>query len=69
MVDKYAKWLKETEVFVADESKRAKKNPWWSIFSGAAPNSSPTNLGITSTNNNLEAYKNAILSKRNANRQ
>ncbi|KAK4878820.1 hypothetical protein RN001_011326 [Aquatica leii] len=33
--DKYAAWLKESEYYVADESKRIKKSSWWSIFSSA----------------------------------
>lgn len=32
LVDKYAKWLRETEYFRADESKRTKKASWWNMF-------------------------------------
>lgn len=34
MMEKYTRWLKETELFRTDESKRIKKASWWGIFSG-----------------------------------
>lgn len=33
MVDKYARWLRESENFKTDESKRVKKASWWGLFS------------------------------------
>lgn len=35
LVSKYADWLKETEYFRANESKRVKKTTWWGLFSGS----------------------------------
>lgn len=37
MIEKYAKWLKESEYFKTDETKRAKKASWWGIFSNSNP--------------------------------
>lgn len=34
MMEKYARWLRETETFRTDESKRPKKASWWGIFGG-----------------------------------
>lgn len=58
MIDKYATWLKETEHFVADESKRVKKSPWWSIFNGSAGSANPNNLGF---NNEPTTFRNLQL--------
>lgn len=55
LMDKYAKWLKESEHFVADETKRIKKNSWWSVFSGNSENPNPTNLGFV---NEINGFKN-----------
>ncbi|XP_045467228.1 alpha-tocopherol transfer protein-like [Harmonia axyridis] len=35
LVDKYAVWLKETELFKTDESKRIKKTTWWGLLTGS----------------------------------
>lgn len=36
MMEKYARWLKETELFRTEESKRIKKSSsWWGFFSGS----------------------------------
>lgn len=32
MMEKYARWLRETELFRTDESKRIKKASWWGLF-------------------------------------
>lgn len=35
MMDKYARWLKETELFKTNEGKRIKKaSSWWGLFGG-----------------------------------
>ncbi|KAF5285072.1 hypothetical protein FQA39_LY16761 [Lamprigera yunnana] len=34
MRHRYAEWLKESQYFVSDETKRVRKNWWWSIFGG-----------------------------------
>lgn len=34
MMEKYGRWLKETELFRTDEGKRIKKASWWGIFGG-----------------------------------
>ncbi|XP_031329977.1 uncharacterized protein LOC116160963 isoform X2 [Photinus pyralis] len=46
--EKYHEWMIETEYFVADESKRARKGTWWSLFSGSneiVPNSDDRQIG------------------------
>ncbi|GJQ85960.1 hypothetical protein Trydic_g21807 [Trypoxylus dichotomus] len=34
LVAKYVQWLKDTESFKVDDSKRPKKQSWWSYFTG-----------------------------------
>lgn len=34
MMEKYERWLKETELFKTDEGKRIKKASWWGLFGG-----------------------------------
>lgn len=36
MLEKYGKWLRETELFRTDESKRIKKASWWGFFGGGS---------------------------------
>ncbi|KAF2881466.1 hypothetical protein ILUMI_24702 [Ignelater luminosus] len=43
LIGKYARWLRETENFVADESKRVKKSSWWSLFNGSTGNENAFN--------------------------
>lgn len=42
MMEKYARWLKETELFRTDEEKRVKKpSSWWGIFGSSNNNPAP----------------------------
>lgn len=38
MLEKYARWLKETELFKTAETKRVKKASWWGFFGSGTTN-------------------------------
>lgn len=42
MLEKYGRWLRETELFKTDETKRIKKASWWGIFGGNTANAAAT---------------------------
>lgn len=54
LIGKYSRWLRESENFVADETKRVKKSSWWSMFNSSNGNENVFNEELPATFRNLE---------------